>query len=419
MDTNLAAASSHVSFFFTVPIFLCNADAYSTMDDGSRISPQVESFLRKARAGDVADCRAQLTADPSLVNAVEAGGYSALHFAAFQGNLPMIELLKEFNTDWNVKNFDGNTPLMLAAKMAKNDAVSLLASSGADLNFASDKGTTAAHHAVGMGHLHTLRHLKSLGATTNFPRPLETGGLIHWASHHGEVDTVATLIYEFGVSIDDVDAHGGTALFNAVFTKKPELVLFLLEHGANPNIACGGCTPLILSVTHGTLDEVKALVAFGADATAEDVDGKTAVEHAKETNRADSARELTKEKVTGPKRLQEATRFKDHGNKVFGQGENNKAAKFYTLAISLDPTNHVFFSNRSACHYNTRQYLAGLWDAERCVALSPKWPKGYMRKAATLKMLNRVDDAKAACAAGLALDPANVDLRNLKTELDA
>lgn len=389
------------------------------MDEGNRISEEVEKFLRAARAKSVSVCAQMLEQNPKLVDCIEAGGFSALHFAAFNGDLQLIEVLLQYKANVEIVNYDGNTPMMMAAKVKQLAAIMKLAEAGASVNFATSTGCTAAHFAASMGDLDTVRYLVSLGAKTIHDR-CETGSLLHWAAHSGEVKCVGAILYEFGVPVDIKDAHGGTALFTALFMKKGEVVQFLLEQGADPNTVIDGdlSTPLHIAVEHSDNEDVKTLIAFGASTTAVNKEGETPISLAEKKGNKVALRELVKPALTKEKRLEDATRFKNHGNKVFADGENVKAAKFYTLAIQLDPTNHVFFSNRAACYFNQRYYFGALYDASRCIAINPKWAKGYFRKGATLFAMGAVEEARKAVAAGLALDAANADLLNLKQEMD-
>jgi tetratricopeptide (TPR) repeat protein len=78
---------------------------------------------------------------------------------------------------------------------------------------------------------------------------------------------------------------------------------------------------------------------------------------------------------------EKAAEAKALGNKEF-QAKNFKAAiEHFTEAIKHDPTDHVFFSNRSACFASMEQYDKALEDGAECVKLKPDWPKGYTRKA--------------------------------------
>lgn len=390
------------------------------MDDGQRITPEVEEFLRSARGRDSGKVAEMLNKNPSLLNSIEAGGFCALHFAAFNGDIPMLELLLSKKPDVNLENYDGNTPLIMAAKVKQHEAIKFLVDAGADINFMTKTGVTAAHHAASMGNPQTVRFLASLGATINHTKPLATGSVLHWAAHSGDADVVGCILHEFGVPIDTVDVHGGTPLFIAVHLKKSEVVTFLLEQGANPNkiVDESGETALHIAVEHGLLEDVKTLLSFGADPNVVDKEGKTPISIAQDKGHAPALKELLKPLQSKEKRLEDAARFKAQGNKVFAAGENHKAAKFYTLAISLEPSNQVYFSNRAACYFNTRNLKAALWDACRCIQIKPDWPKGYFRKAATLNALGETAEAEKVIAAGLKLDASNGDLLTLKQDIE-
>lgn len=387
------------------------------MDDGTRISEDVEKFLRAARSRDTADCSRMLKEKPELLNSVEAGGYSALHFAAFNGDVEMLRLLLSNKPDLDVENYDGNTPLTMAVKGNQQEAIRMLVNAGADVNHASDSGSTAAHYAASMAYLDCLRLLVELGAKTIY-EPSQAGTLLHWACHSGDVNCVGAVLYEFKVPVNAADKHGGTALFTALFMKKVEVVEFLVEHGAAVDVTIteDGTTPLHIAVEHANAECVRLLYSCGADANVKNKEGVSPRELAKSVNNSNAAKELEKPQVPKEKRVDEAARFKNQGNKVFQLGENVKAAKFYTLAIHLDGTNHVYYSNRAACYFNQQFYTGAYWDSLRCIALNATWPKGYLRKAATELAMKKYTDALTTASQGLKLDPANKDLQQVKDE---
>lgn len=73
-------------------------------------------------------------------------------------------------------------------------------------------------------------------------------------------------------------------------------------------------------------------------------------------------------------------------------------------AIEKDATDHVFFSNRSACYLSKGQSELALQDAEQCVTLAPSWGKGYSRKGAALHALRQFGEAVEAYAKGAWLE---------------
>lgn len=67
--------------------------------------------------------------------------------------------------------------------------------------------------------------------------------------------------------------------------------------------------------------------------------------------------------------------MKDKGNAFLQGGDFAKAVECYSEAIVLDPSNHVFYSNRSAAYAKDKKYEQALSDAKKCVELKPDWGK--------------------------------------------
>lgn len=77
--------------------------------------------------------------------AVDADGFTALHWAAWSGMPRCCErLVKEGGLDVNAKDSKGYTPLMLAALRGNVEVVSFLLNSGADASLVNERGETAA-----------------------------------------------------------------------------------------------------------------------------------------------------------------------------------------------------------------------------------------------------------------------------------
>ena len=100
-------------------------------------------------------------------------------------------------------------------------------------------------------------------------------------------------------------------------------------------------------------------------------------------------------------------------------GQFDAAAKHFTAAIENDPTDHVFFSNRSACYASVGKLNAAITDAEKCVELKPDWGKGYSRLGLALYKKGDLAGAQKAYAAGLACDPNNVQCNDGLAEVRA
>ena len=111
--------------------------------------------------------------------------------------------------------------------------------------------------------------------------------------------------------------------------------------------------------------------------------------------------------------------YKAEGNAALSSQDYAEAIECYTKAIELDPTNHVFFSNRSAAKLSSGDAEGALADAEGCIAAKPDWKKGYGRKGAALHQLHRWEDATAAYDAGLELAPGDAALVSGKKDVSS
>ena len=105
-----------------------------------------------------------------------------------------------------------------------------------------------------------------------------------------------------------------------------------------------------------------------------------------------------------------ALALKDEGNKCLKAKDFDGAIAKYTEAIALDPTNHVFYSNRSAAHLSKGDANSALQDAEKCIEVKPDWPKGYVRKGAAHHSLKAYEEALKAYDAGLKIAPNDKSL---------
>ncbi|XP_060572004.1 tetratricopeptide repeat protein 28-like, partial [Ruditapes philippinarum] len=91
-------------------------------------------------------------------------------------------------------------------------------------------------------------------------------------------------------------------------------------------------------------------------------------------------------------------------SEAVNRGDYRGAIQAYTEAISLDPSNHILYTNRAAAFAKTQQFQKSLLDARKSRELNPKWAKAYIREGSALQQLGQHADALAAFAAGLAQD---------------
>jgi NAD-dependent deacetylase sirtuin 2 len=110
------------------------------------------------------------------------------------------------------------------------------------------------------------------------------------------------------------------------------------------------------------------------------------------------------------KKKQEAETLKVSGNGALKQKDYTTAITHYTNAITLDPTNHVLFANRSAAHIALEDWKAAESDAEKCTKISSEYLKGYFRLATAQIEQGRARDAAKTAQKGLKLGPGDKSL---------
>ena len=100
------------------------------------------------------------------------------------------------------------------------------------------------------------------------------------------------------------------------------------------------------------------------------------------------------------------------GNAALSEGRLEDAVAAYTEAITLEPDNHIFHSNRSGAHARASNFAQAEADAARCIALAPGWARGYSRRGFALFSLSRFVEAAAAYEKGLGIAPDDQSLRD-------
>lgn len=89
--------------------------------------------------------------------------------------------------------------------------------------------------------------------------------------------------------------------------------------------------------------------------------------------------------------------WKNEGNEHLSADRVKSAIDCYTMAIECDPTNHIFYSNRSAAYFKFRDYENALSDANHCIRINPEFTKAYTRKAQALLSLNCFEECYETC----------------------
>lgn len=114
-----------------------------------------------------------------------------------------------------------------------------------------------------------------------------------------------------------------------------------------------------------------------------------------------------------------AADLKAKGNAAFSAKDFPTAIDFFSQAIEVDGSNHVLYSNRSACHASLRNFDQAVKDADKCIELKSDWAKGYSRKGAAMHGLGNLQGACDAYEKCLELDPSNAQAKSGMDAVDA
>jgi ankyrin repeat protein len=237
-----------------------------------------------AELDDLAMAQALLKAG-AKAQVANRNGVTPLHLAATNGNAAMIQQLLSEGADPNSALPEGETVLMTASRSGNADAVKALVAAGANVNAKeARKGQTPLMWAAAENRAAAIRVLGAAGADIH---AMSTGKFtpLLFAVRGGHIDATRALL-EAGADVNERMPDGMSTLVLALYNAHYELADFLLDHGADPNAAAQGWTALHQlawsrrpnrgfnlpgAVPTGNLDSlelVKKLVARGANVNA-------------------------------------------------------------------------------------------------------------------------------------------------------
>jgi serine/threonine-protein phosphatase 5 len=106
-----------------------------------------------------------------------------------------------------------------------------------------------------------------------------------------------------------------------------------------------------------------------------------------------------------------AVRLKDRANELFKAHKFQEATDVYSQAIELDPTNVVFYSNRSLGNLKLELYGLALDDASKAIDLDRSYLKGYYRRASANMAMGKFKAALRDFEAVKKAKPGDKDAR--------
>ncbi len=222
------------------------------------------------------------------VNTANDLGATPLWTASQNGSAAMTRLLLEAGANPNMALLSGETPLMVAARGGYPSVVEQLIAKGANVNAHGSRSQTALMWAVSQKHPEVVKILLAHHADIQtrseawkdveavpphgyleYNRAIPHGGetALMFAARVGDLDS-AKLLVAAGANVNDADASGVSATTLAAHSGFSDVVEFLLEKGADPNVAPNGFTALQEAIMRHDEKSVAALLDHGANANA-------------------------------------------------------------------------------------------------------------------------------------------------------
>ena len=377
--------------------------------------PRAETrrWLAAAKAGDLATLEAMLAANRAFLYAWGKGtnfGFTAntaMHWASSKGHVDVVRWLLRQGASPDVRNNNDGAPAHSAAGAGRSDVLfCLLVEGGADATLRNGCDETARDVAIAAGSKPgigvdgaRLASLIDLGARVGKLRASADGD----ATKATDLKTCREVLQLAGVD-------------TRAFAEKREFVDATHEYmdALPPRIRPPGGKWVVWPSLTAEAEPPPAPPPPPAEDTGEtaiDAPEPEAAAAAGESAAAAESDSSDDEASRAARLAATSAEAKRKGNAAFAAGEYSKAVKQFTMAIRMDKTNHVLFSNRSAAHAGLGKYEDALADAERCVRMMPKWGKGYGRKGAALIGLGQGGEAVKAYLAGLAVEPESEALR--------
>jgi ankyrin repeat protein len=255
---------------------------------GSQLSPQ--AFLEAAAKNneEVVGLFLKAGMHAGIKNENEQ---TALMIAAENGAVSTIKKFGKLDPSvLNAADKNGNTALMTAARRGDESVVTALVESGADVNYLvpSNEGPATALQAVldaadfKEENLRIVQYLLQHGANVTAKNRLGLTPLL-FAADRGRTDAAKALL-ESGADVHTTDLQGRFALLTAACKGYSWFVQLLVEKGANLNMVLpNGQTALMCAAREGYGDTVKTLLERGALINAKAAEGATALTEATRT----------------------------------------------------------------------------------------------------------------------------------------
>jgi ankyrin repeat protein len=223
------------------------------------------NLIDAVKSGNAQTIRTLLKQHPD-VNAQEADGMTALHWAVRNDDSETAQLLIRAGANVKAANRYGVTPIALAATNGNGVLVEALLKAGADANTALPEGETVLMTASRAGNADAVKALIAHGAKVNAKEQWQEQTALMWAAAENHAAAIKALV----AAGADLNAHSKVLSFPDYKYETNGMAVFLLPHG--------GWTALMYAARQNAVDAAASLADSKADLNGVDADGTTALE---------------------------------------------------------------------------------------------------------------------------------------------
>jgi len=167
------------------------------------------------------------------LNVRDENGNTPLMWAVLQGNEQMVQLLVDQGGAVNMQNFVGETALYIAAARGFERICTFLLQCGADARFTTLEGSSPLHIAAAGGHYGVVKILVGHGAFIN-AQDEEGDTPLHYAVREGKKEIIELLVQlgaDFGLKNEDLESP----LDLSIELEESAIASFLSTRDRKPN----------------------------------------------------------------------------------------------------------------------------------------------------------------------------------------